>query len=117
MQSWIDKIASGFPDMTAINEMCIPTPQTKKLKSGEMHNLRTTQTNPPKYTSILHRAAEQGNPSLLRRTLESDKSMIDVADEEGNTALHVAAKKGYLEVCQVLLEVAKFVFFSCSYTF
>lgn len=59
--------------------------------------------------TALHRAACAGKPLAVAALLESDASCVDWKDfsEDSNTALHLAAEDGHLEVVQLLVDIGE----------
>lgn len=57
----------------------------------------------------LHRSACAGKPLVLAALIESDPSIVNWKDfsEDSNTALHLAAEDGHLEVVRFLVEVGQ----------
>ena len=53
---------------------------------------------------LLRFAVEEEDMPLLRRLLLDLLLPLDVQDDMGMTALHIAAEKGHLEACELLLE-------------
>ncbi|XP_054718966.1 ankyrin-1-like [Uloborus diversus] len=51
----------------------------------------------------LHVAVSSKNPSAVHAILQSDPSLIDMKDSEGNTALHYATGYGHEEIVKMLL--------------
>ncbi|KAI4877635.1 hypothetical protein NFI96_022987 [Prochilodus magdalenae] len=56
----------------------------------------------------LHLAASTGNTDVVRYLLRNNRCAADAVDQQGATALHVAAEKGIIEVCWLLLQSAGF---------
>ncbi|XP_076831015.1 palmitoyltransferase ZDHHC13 isoform X2 [Brachyhypopomus gauderio] len=56
----------------------------------------------------LHLAASTGNADVARYLLRENRCAVDAVDHQGATALHVAAEKGMVEVCWLLLQSAGF---------
>lgn len=62
--------------------------------------------NKPKYhpgTTSLHQAAENGDLSLVRNIVESNKKMVNAGDEFGITPLHFAAINNHIQVVTYLI--------------
>lgn len=55
--------------------------------------------------SRLLKAAAHGNHEVCRTLVDSDASLINFVDEDGMTAMHHAAKAGYVETVEALLEL------------
>ena len=53
--------------------------------------------------------AEHGQPQALQSFLDARKDAVDVnmQNEEGDTALHLAARKGKINNCKILLQVVE----------
>ncbi|KAL2083091.1 hypothetical protein ACEWY4_020864 [Coilia grayii] len=54
----------------------------------------------------LHLAASIGNTHLIRYLLRHNRCAPEAVDQQGATALHVAAERGCVEVCWLLLQSA-----------
>lgn len=56
----------------------------------------------------LHRAACAGKPFIVAVLMEADSSVVDWKDfsEDANTALHLAAEDGHMDVVKLLVELA-----------
>ena len=48
-------------------------------------------------------ACEQGNRKIAELLLQQEVTDVNYTDEKGRTALHYAAHRGYLEICEALL--------------
>lgn len=59
----------------------------------------------PNYSGFLLRAAERGDSTLLLASLKNDEHLIEGQDPNGNTALHIAARKGHAHICEILCQV------------
>ena len=59
--------------------------------------------------TALHRAACAGKPLVVAALLESDSSCVDWKDfsEDSNTALHLAAEDGHLDVVKLLIDLGR----------
>lgn len=49
-------------------------------------------------------AAENGELEFLKLLLPAERSLLDMKDSDGNTALHLAARKGHDSLVQALIE-------------
>ena len=58
-----------------------------------------------KYSGICLHAAETGDAVLLIASLKLDVHLIKEADSNGNTGLHLAARNGHSNVCEILCQV------------
>lgn len=65
-----------------------------------------------KYSGFLLRAAERGDATLLLASLKNDEHLLEGQDPNGNTALHIAARKGHTHICEMLCQVLKPVSFT-----
>ena len=71
--------------------------------------LNTTPTSPPEITepsTLVLRAAKQGSLVLVRALLSHPSCDLMARDEEGNTALHIAASSGHQDVVEELVGFA-----------
>ena len=59
------------------------------------------------YLGLLQKAAKYGDVVLLAAVLKADLQSIQEKDSTGNTALHVAARNGHSEVCDLLCHVSQ----------
>ena len=75
------------------------------LSSPRQHLQDYESRRKSKYSGFLLRAAERGDASLLLASLKSDGHLIEGMDPEGNTALHLAARKGHAQICEMLCQV------------
>ena len=57
-----------------------------------------------KERTALYLAAAAGKTSTVKMLLNYDKSLVEKADSKGQTALHVAAKKGHIDVVTALID-------------
>ena len=77
-------------------------PSTLILSSADAE----TSASNSKYP--IHQAASEGNIQLIKSFIESSSSssldLINEQDEEGQTPLHLAADRGYLDVVSFLIE-------------
>lgn len=55
-------------------------------------------------SNLLHRSTSQGNIIVVSELLKAGYKKIDVRNNTGQTALHIAAMKGYQEVAETLLQ-------------
>lgn len=55
-------------------------------------------------SNLLHRSASQGNIVVVTELLKAGYKKIDVRNNTGQTALHIASMKGYQEVAEMLLQ-------------
>ncbi|CAL8256622.1 unnamed protein product [Lota lota] len=56
------------------------------------------------HVSSLHLAASTSNTEVVRYLLRHQRCAVDALDQQGGTALHVAAERGGVEVCWTLLQ-------------
>ena len=54
--------------------------------------------------TVLHHAVYRGNVLAVQRLIEGQEVKSDEVDEQGNTALHLAAQGDHKEVCSLLLQ-------------
>ncbi len=52
----------------------------------------------------IDKAFEKGNYLKAKELINSSPSVINNIDEKGNTPLHIAASKGYYEICELLIK-------------
>eukprot|EP01119_Soliformovum_irregulare_P001378 TRINITY_DN1109_c0_g2_i3.p1 TRINITY_DN1109_c0_g2~~TRINITY_DN1109_c0_g2_i3.p1 ORF type:complete len:798 (-),score=245.78 TRINITY_DN1109_c0_g2_i3:36-2429(-) len=52
----------------------------------------------------IHKAASKGNVERVQAAVSADKSTVNTLDANGATPLHHACYRGYVAVCQVLLD-------------
>ncbi|CAB1312397.1 unnamed protein product [Coregonus sp. 'balchen'] len=60
------------------------------------------------HVTPLHLAADTGNTEVVRYLLRDKRCMVETVDEDGLTAVHVAAERGCVEVCWTLLQRSGF---------
>jgi hypothetical protein len=60
-----------------------------------------------KYSGFLHRAAERGDETMLLAALKIDGNLLEGQDPSGNRALHLAARRGHVKICQILCQVQR----------
>ena len=58
-----------------------------------------------RYSGFLHRAADRGDETMLLAALKIDGNLLEGQDPSGNRALHLAARKGHIKICQILCQV------------
>lgn len=83
-------IASGFVDVVDALIRMAPHPDYLSIQNNAMY-------------SPLHIAVLQNQPAVVRRLVVSG-ARLDVRDREGNTPLHMAARRGNLECGEALLK-------------
>ena len=54
--------------------------------------------------TLLHRACESGDETEVHRVLQDPNINIELMNDEGATALHLACKKGFVGIVWILLE-------------
>ncbi|XP_072441806.1 receptor-interacting serine/threonine-protein kinase 4 [Chiloscyllium punctatum] len=74
--------------------------QTVKMLVEEQANVETTGFL---QRTALHLAAAKGHSEVVRELLNSAENITNVADDEGLTPLHLAAKCGHLKCIDILL--------------
>ncbi|KAG2288535.1 hypothetical protein Bca52824_048139 [Brassica carinata] len=52
----------------------------------------------------LHMAAKGTSVEVVEELIKADRSSINIADTKGNTALHIAARKGRSHIVKLLLD-------------
>ena len=55
------------------------------------------------YSQDIHKVVKQGDLEKVRAMLEENPELINTQDTQGNTPLHLAAYKGYMEVAELLI--------------
>ncbi|XP_071521228.1 tyrosine-protein kinase HTK16 isoform X2 [Panulirus ornatus] len=55
-------------------------------------------------SSLLHRSTSQGNITVVSELLKSGCRKIDDKNNYGQTALHIASRKGFIEITKMLLQ-------------
>jgi ankyrin repeat protein len=60
--------------------------------------------NPARKKEDLFKAAQNGDVEAIQNILNEKEMDVDVADENGLTALHLASSRGHLQVAKLLLE-------------
>jgi hypothetical protein len=60
-----------------------------------------------RYSGFLHRAADRGDETMLLAALKIDGNLLEGQDHSGNRALHLAARKGHVKICQILCQVQR----------
>ena len=83
-------IASGFVDVVYALVRMAPHPDYLSIQNNALY-------------SPLHIAVLQNQPSVVRRLVVAG-ARLDVRDREGNTPLHLAARRGNLECGEALLK-------------
>ncbi|QQP40799.1 Uncharacterized protein FKW44_014967 [Caligus rogercresseyi] len=83
-------IASGFVEVVYALIRMVPDPEFLNIQNNHHY-------------APLHIAVLQNQPALVRRLVISG-ARLDVRDREGNTPLHLAARRGLLECGEALLK-------------
>ncbi|KAK4312305.1 hypothetical protein Pmani_016258 [Petrolisthes manimaculis] len=60
-------------------------------------------------SSLLHRSTSQGNLMVVTELLKTGYRKMDMKNNRGQTALHLASMKGFLDIAKALLEAGAFV--------
>jgi hypothetical protein len=80
----------------------------KSPRAGEFDNQRQPKTPlAGRYSGFLNRAAERGDETMLLAALKIDGNLLEGQDPSGNRALHLAAQKGHVKICQILCQVLR----------
>jgi len=82
-------IASGFTEVVFALIRMAPHPDFLDIQNNELY-------------APLHIAVLMNQPTMVRRLIIAG-AINDIRDMEGNTPLHLAAKRGYLECAEALL--------------
>ena len=80
---------------------------------GEKDILDNLDESSPEYGSLLHYATSLGHVSCMELLIKKGSNSYAV-DNDGETALHKAARNGNTVMCNALLETQK-VFICCKY--
>ena len=82
-------VASGLADVVEVLVRMVPNPQLLSLQNNQGY-------------SPLHIAVLQNQPAFARRLVVAG-AKLDLKDDEGNTPLHLTARRGYVECAEALL--------------
>ena len=67
-------------------------------------NMTDTDSDTDTEVKSLFQAVENNDPTVVTTLLSSDSRLVNCTDTEGWTALHKAAKRGYSDICNILIE-------------
>jgi ankyrin repeat protein len=81
------------------------------------HDRKLEEVHRCKWGFDLYQAVRCGHPEECHRLLAQDISYVNVRDEAQGTPLHLAAAKGLVDVCRVLIEAGAMINLSDSRQF
>ena len=84
-------------------DVCIESDQSSGMLAGNIKAVEKASKSNPMLAACLLAAAKQGSLVLVRALLSHPSCDLLARDEDGNTALHIAASRGHHEV---VLELA-----------
>ena len=64
---------------------------------------------------LIHVAAQKNNISELEKILKDKNTKIDATNNNGNTALHIASNKGFVDIVEMLINQGANIFIINKY--
>src|ERR1041384_756038 len=85
-------------------ESIMTRPTSRGLRSTLLAALMMATAVSPLHAGAIHDAAKRGDVGAIKKLLKKDRQALDSIDDDGRTALHIAAEDGRKDVADLLLK-------------